>query len=986
MRNLKRVLSLALSLVMVLGLLVITSSAADTTSFKDADEITNVEAVDVLSALKVLEGDDNGNFNPTQILTRETAAKIICYMLIGPANADKLAGSAAFTDVAADRWSAGYVAYCANLGILAGTGDGSFNPEGELTGVAFAKMLLVALGYDADIEGYVGENWATAIATDAIEAGIDANLNLSAPLAREDAAQMAFQTLTADLVTYASKGTNVTTSDGTTIVVGASPANRPVYGDAVDYNNTTDGVQQFCEKYFKNLALTTSSYDGMKRPVQTWTYQSLPVGKYATDADFTVTAAAKSNGSAPVAADVIDTISKDLDDSSATLFVNGVDGTYASDTIQPGSTVEVYLAANGTVARVVVAEYSAATVLAAPATKTESGVDYISISGVTPGYVKAANVKGETDLAKNDVVLFYKDADDVYTIEKAESISGVATGVHSTKGLLVDGSYYKESSITGHAGGYTANDFTNTYTFYLDHANRYVKAVQVTDEVADNYVVVADVAWVTGSGVDATNYVEARIVKSDASTEVVKIASVDGVVAIATGTSVADGLKYSNGSAQTTSGGNTTATQKTVYYTESGGNIAGKYIGISDTADLISGETKIMTSTTQVSTGAYLVKGSIYAYTLDSNGKYKLSTEENGDDDFAQVGTSYTNGAAEVATGVPANSSTVFVYAVTTDGNTKYTAYTGIASAPTASSGVANTARTIVKGSNGFAKLVYIAVSSANVTGTTASDLVYIPSAAYLTQVTGSTTYYVYNAIINGVAGEVKSSVNTLTKGTMYKVTSTNADTGIQTLSDSITSVVTHGKEIGISANGGNTIVVGTGTKYSYTYKDGAVAYIIDSTGTSTATTIDAVELDAADQVYAVLNTAGTTVTTLYVVKADPKPATLKVTGTATTITAADVGNSDKDLLVGAVSVSGSASQTVVVTPDRANTNGSTNVNYVVRITGAGTAVTSDANGNATYKLNAMDDGNNLTVTVTATDTTNGTSELFTYTIAVTIS
>ena len=135
--------------------------AADKSDFADADEITYTEAVDVLQALGILGGDDSGNFNPTGGLTRGGAAKIICYLLMGSTAADSLvANSAPFSDVPADRWSAGYIGYCAQQNILAGTGNGTFNPEGELTGLAFAKMLLVALGYDPKIEKLVGNEWA----------------------------------------------------------------------------------------------------------------------------------------------------------------------------------------------------------------------------------------------------------------------------------------------------------------------------------------------------------------------------------------------------------------------------------------------------------------------------------------------------------------------------------------------------------------------------------------------------------------------------------------------------------------------------------------------------------------------------------------------------------------------------------------------------------------------------------------------------------
>ena len=204
MRNLKRVLSLGLAFVMLLGMMVITSSAASA-DFDDSAEINYTEAVDVLTGLGILEGDNLGNFNPTDILTREQAAKIICYIIMGPENAEKLGNNTQiFSDVAAGRWSAGYIAYCANLGILAGYGNGNFGPEDNLTGVQFGKLLLVAAGYNAETQGYLGNDWATNIATDMMANGIDVKGTiLSADLTREQAAQMCLQAMEMDTVEYA---------------------------------------------------------------------------------------------------------------------------------------------------------------------------------------------------------------------------------------------------------------------------------------------------------------------------------------------------------------------------------------------------------------------------------------------------------------------------------------------------------------------------------------------------------------------------------------------------------------------------------------------------------------------------------------------------------------------------------------------------------------------------------------------------------------
>ncbi len=68
---------------------------------------------------------------------------------------------------------AGYITYCAQQGIINGYSDGTFRPTATLTGNAFMKMLLGALGYDSEIEGYTGPNWNVAVLKQAV--GIELN-------------------------------------------------------------------------------------------------------------------------------------------------------------------------------------------------------------------------------------------------------------------------------------------------------------------------------------------------------------------------------------------------------------------------------------------------------------------------------------------------------------------------------------------------------------------------------------------------------------------------------------------------------------------------------------------------------------------------------------------------------------------------------------------------------------------------------------------
>ena len=205
MRTLKKTLSLLLAVALVLSLTVVGASAAYTgnkvDTLKDAADVgaDYSEAVGVMVGLGIIEGYDDGTLRPETTYTREQAAKIIAYMQLGPKDADSLrCTKAPFTDVAADRWSAGYIAYCVEQGIIDGMGDGTFQPEAQLTGYQWAKMLLCAVGYGRNDE-YVGSSWSLNTAKDALDKGIfDGDLVGAdhTPLQRQQAILYAFNTLT----------------------------------------------------------------------------------------------------------------------------------------------------------------------------------------------------------------------------------------------------------------------------------------------------------------------------------------------------------------------------------------------------------------------------------------------------------------------------------------------------------------------------------------------------------------------------------------------------------------------------------------------------------------------------------------------------------------------------------------------------------------------------------------------------------------------
>ena len=165
MRTLKKSLALVLVVAMAVSLLSVGAFASSST-YTDSSKVgaTYAEAVDLLTGIGVVSGTTSTTLEPTGNYTREQAAKVITYMTLGKTAADALVtGTAPFTDVAADRWSAGYIAYCVSQDIIIGRGDGTFDPTGALTGYAWAKMLVTALGYNKAGE-FTGPSWEIAVA------------------------------------------------------------------------------------------------------------------------------------------------------------------------------------------------------------------------------------------------------------------------------------------------------------------------------------------------------------------------------------------------------------------------------------------------------------------------------------------------------------------------------------------------------------------------------------------------------------------------------------------------------------------------------------------------------------------------------------------------------------------------------------------------------------------------------------------------------
>ena len=215
MKNLSKVLALVLVVAMVFSFAV---SASAKTSFKDDASIKYEEAVELLSALKVINGYTDGTFKPTGSITRGEFAVMVSYMVANnwsetPLYSDikqlgkDYAPYCTFADTK-NHWSAGYVAYCAGNGYISGRSADVFDPDATITAAEISVILLRVMGYDATIENFgttsgTTKGYATQLTARnaGLLEGLD-TMNFWAAATREQAAQLMFNALKGNVVTY----------------------------------------------------------------------------------------------------------------------------------------------------------------------------------------------------------------------------------------------------------------------------------------------------------------------------------------------------------------------------------------------------------------------------------------------------------------------------------------------------------------------------------------------------------------------------------------------------------------------------------------------------------------------------------------------------------------------------------------------------------------------------------------------------------------
>ena len=551
-------------------------------AFTDQADISQTEAVDMLTALGVIDGYEDGSFQPDATVTRAEAAKMI-YTIRNGGSTDASAFesiSTSFTDING-HWAAGYIKYCQTMGIISGKSITSFDPNGSVTGTELAKMMLVTLGYNAERAGLEGTGWDQKTLGLASENNLlnEVTCSLSAACPREFAAQIMYNTIMAPCVILQDgEYTNWNSNDGEYMYtvgsryMGLLETEVTVNGDSTRYDSLKDGEMQVTYVSGEGEGTTGTTPRAITYSVNNitdmiglnykvlWKESTVNTSSAVLDKNDKIYGMSLMNTNSAVyaTADDVDT-NYDNTDNSSGYYKAKVDGVtyeivsganmYTNFLASPtsidasGEFNSNVAAKNGDVLRMIIDDNGRI----AAVYKTTS--DLYKVTAVSGSKVSIAGI-GSIDTAENDTVVYdgiakddvvavtklYQSATDdaTYIIEKAETVTGKVTGItfvgtpdsSNNKSIVLDDTTYKvynedamKTTLTDDSkAALVSTDLDEEFTLYL--VNGYVRAVQQITETA----VYAVVNAVDGGTLGSTfSKPQAELVFADGTSKIVTL-------------------------------------------------------------------------------------------------------------------------------------------------------------------------------------------------------------------------------------------------------------------------------------------------------------------------------------------------------------------------------------------------------------------------------------------------------------------------------
>ena len=504
-----------------------------------ADIKVDADVVDTLVSLGIIEGFEDGSFQPNATVTRAQMAKMIYVLRTGKSDASAYNDDkTSFTDIGS-HWARGYIKYCQSLGIIAGKSNTIFAPNATVTAQEAAKMLLVTLGYDANKAGLVGAGWAAKTNALADENGLleDVNTSFTGPCPRQYAAQLIYNTLDANTVVWRDDAyTNVNVIGGKNQTVGQKYMGLMDTDDSILLSVKEGNKGTYTVKALANDDVVT--FTKVEKDYTDLLGQKVDVLAKASDKVYGIYATSDNELAVKSTVGDLDKLKND------TLKIDGTE--YDIDANAKIFTTSVATTTNANKADVIAAgtAYSTTAFTGMDTANTVYAVsndedEKIDLFVVIPAHVaKVTNVSsssvvlsgiGSIDtedyvayegLRKDDYVLYIKDNDGTAykdTLSKVDVVNATVDGVKNGDEFRINGTYYKAGT------GVTKTPKAGDKVEAALYGNRfYSMDINAATSVEDMLVVYAAGARVGGVATGA----EAKVVFSDGTKSTINVTKI----------------------------------------------------------------------------------------------------------------------------------------------------------------------------------------------------------------------------------------------------------------------------------------------------------------------------------------------------------------------------------------------------------------------------------------------------------------------------
>lgn len=218
MNTTKKILCLALSLMMLVSSMAMTVASAEGTSKKLSDVNSDqvyYDAVNTLNVMGIINGYEDGTFKPEQNVTRaEFTAMLMRSLKLGEAGS-KSAAELPFSDIDDNNsdinWAIPNINTAYGKGIINGYEDGTFRPSDNVAYEEAVKMIVCTLGYGEAVDTSTTPWYANYISI-ASQLGITATASkigqAETPASRACIAQLLYDSFDVELVENGEKTTN----------------------------------------------------------------------------------------------------------------------------------------------------------------------------------------------------------------------------------------------------------------------------------------------------------------------------------------------------------------------------------------------------------------------------------------------------------------------------------------------------------------------------------------------------------------------------------------------------------------------------------------------------------------------------------------------------------------------------------------------------------------------------------------------------------